>query len=266
MRRNTMRVTQVLVLTLAALALSACGVFTKKEELSEASAEKLFREAKETLNGGDYPRAITLFEQFEAKFPYGAQAQQAILDASWANYKTGEYAAAVSGAERFIKLYPSHPNVDYAYFLKGLALFGDELGLFRFLANEDITERDPKARREAYSTFRELVEKFPNSGYAADARLRMQHLLNSLANYEVHVARYYYNRGAYVAAINRAQAAVTSYPETPAGKEALQILAQSYGKLGKDDLAKDANRVLERTFATPPAASASVKKPWWKIW
>jgi outer membrane protein assembly factor BamD len=241
-------------------------MFAKKEELSEGSADKMFREAKEALNGGDYPRAIKLFEAFEAKFPYGAQAQQSILDGAWANYKTGEYAAAVGGAERFIKLYPTHASVDYAHYLKGLALFGDELGIFKFLANEDITERDPKGRREAYATFRELAEKFPNSGYAADARLRMQHLLNSLADYEVHVARYYYHRGAYVAAINRAQAAVTSYPETPAGKEALTILSQSYAKLGKDDLAKDSARVLERTYPSAAPTAARAAKPWWKFW
>jgi outer membrane protein assembly factor BamD len=260
-----MRVFQIAVVVMLATALSACSMFGKKEEFSEASADKMFREAKEALSGGDFPRAIKLYESFEAKFPYGAQAQQAILDGAWANYKTGEFAAAVGGAERFIKLYPTHANVDYAYYLKGLALFGDELGIFKFLANEDITERDPKGRREAYATFRELAEKFPNSGYAADARLRMQHLLNSLAEYEVHVARYYYNRGAYVAAVNRAQAAITSYPETPAGKEALVILSQSYSKLGKEDLAKDTNRVLERTFAQP-ASGSTPTKPWWKFW
>lgn len=253
---------------LCVFSLAGCSVFGgmfggKKDELSEGSSDKMFREAKEALNNSDYARAIKLYEAFEAKFPYGAQAQQAILDGAWANYKTGEHATAVGGADRFIKLYPTNVNVDYAYYLKGLSLFGDELGIFKFLANEDISERDPKARRESYATFRELAEKYPNSQYANDARLRMQHLINSLADYEVHVARYYYNRGAYVAAVNRAQLAMTSYPETPAAKQALDILANSYTKLGKPELAKDAGRVMERTF---PADAAQAKKPWWKLW
>jgi outer membrane protein assembly factor BamD len=244
---------------------AGCSFFGKKDESLDATSDKLFAEAKEALNSGDYNRAVKLFESFEAKFPYGAQAQQAMVDAAWANYKVGEYAAAVSGAERFIKLYPTNPNVDYAYYLKGLALFGDELGLFRFLANEDISERDPKGRKEAYTTFRELSEKFPNSQYANDARLRQQHLLNSLSEYEVHVARYYFNRGAFVAAANRAQLCITTYPETPAAEKALAILADSYTALGKTDLANDTKRVYAKSF--PKAAeAATTKKPWWKLW
>jgi outer membrane protein assembly factor BamD len=264
-----MRSIKTAVIIFCATLLGACGMFAKKTEevTAQGTADKAFNEAREALASGDYPRAIKLFEAFEARFPYGAQAQQSILDTAWANYKTGEYAAAVGGAERFIKLYPVHANVDYAHYLKGLSLFGDELGLFRFFANEDITERDPKARREAYATFRELTEKFPNSKYADDSRMRMQHLLNSLAAYEVHVARYYLNRGAYVAAVNRAQAAITSYPETPSSKDALQILSAGYAKLGKDELARDTNRVLERTHATPNAPQRNAgAKPWWKFW
>ncbi len=261
-----MRLWKKIGIVVLALSLAACGMFAKKEEpTTDQGADKMFREAKDAVAGGDFARAIKLLEAFEAKFPYGAQAQQAILDGAWANYKTGEFATAVGGAERFIKLHPTHVNVDYAYYLKGLALFGDELGMFKFLANESITERDPKGRREAYATFRELSEKYPNSQYASDARLRMQHLLNSLADYEVNVARYYLNRGAYVAAINRAQAAITAYPETQAGKDALEILAQGYGKLGKDDLARDAIRVRERTYSVP-SAQPQAAKPWWKLW
>jgi outer membrane protein assembly factor BamD len=258
------------------LALTGCSAFNffgKKDEptSADATADKMFREAKESLNNGDYARSIKLLEAFESKYPYGAQAQQAIIDIAWANYKIAEYPVAVSGAERFIKLYPTHVNVDYAYYLKGLALFGDELGLFKFLANEDISERDPKARREAYGAFKELVEKYPASSYAADARLRMQHLHNSLAEYDVHVARYYFKRGAHVAAVNRAQLALTTYPDAPATKEALKILAQGYAALGQTQLATDTQRVLERTHSDTAKTSATNtattdKKPWWKLW
>jgi outer membrane protein assembly factor BamD len=265
------------LLVASCLALSGCSslnLFGKGDAptTGDASADKMFREAKDALNSGDYARSIKLLEAFESKYPYGAQAQQAIVDIAWANYKIAEYPQAVSGAERFIKLYPTHVNVDYAYYLKGLALFGDELGLFKFLANEDISERDPKARREAYQAFKELAEKYPSSSYAADARLRMQHLHNSLAEYDVHVARYYYKRGAHVAAVNRAQLALTTYPDAPATKEALQILAQGYAALGQTQLANDTQRVLERTHTEVAKANAAnssnsaVKKPWWKLW
>ncbi len=250
-------------------ALAGCGAlnfFGKKDEPTnpDATADRLFKEAKDSLNSGDYARSIKLFENFESKYPYGAQAQQSILDGAWANYKIAEYPVAVSGAERFIKLYPTHQNVDYAHYLKGLALFGDELGLFKFLANEDISERDPKARREAYGAFKELVEKYPNSGYTNDARQRMQHLHNSLADYDVHVARYYFNRGAYVAAVNRAQLALTTYPDAPATRDALRLLSEGYAALGQTQLAQDTNRVLARTH--PSAVAPATEKPWWKLW
>jgi outer membrane protein assembly factor BamD len=271
--KNVLRNVMGGLLVASLLALTGCSslnLFGKKDEptAGDATADKMFREAKDALNSGDYARSIKLLEAFESKYPYGAQAQQAIVDIAWANYKIAEYPIAVSGAERFIKLYPTHVNVDYAYYLKGLALFGAELGLFKFLANEDISERDPKARREAYGAFKELAEKFPNSSYAGDARLRMQHLHNSLAEYDVHVARYYYKRGAHVAAVNRAQLALTTYPDAPATKEALQILAQGYAALGQTQLATDTQRVLERTHTDVAKANtaATAKKPWWKLW
>jgi outer membrane protein assembly factor BamD len=257
---------KILLLAVLPFVLTACGLFGNKDDnISQYSQDKLFKEAKEALNGGDFNRAIKLLENFESRFPYGVQAQQAILDTAWANYRISEFPIAVSNAERFIKQYPTHEAVDYAYYLKGLALFGDELTLFSFIADQDISERDQKARREAYFTFRELSEKFPNSKYAPDARLRMRNLINSLAEYEVHIARYYYNRGAFIAALSRAQQSITQYPQTASNEEALHIMVKSHQAMGKMDLAADVQRVLAKTYPTSQYVAAS-SKPWWKLW
>ncbi len=151
----------------------------------------------------------------------------------------------------------------------GLVNFNDNLGLFSWLSRQDLSERDQKAAKDSYESFKELVTRFPNSRYAPDARQRMTYIVNSLAQYEVHVARYYYQRGAYVAAIARAQTALTDYDGVPASKEALDILINSYDKLGMADLRDDAKRVRESSFgssAESTQAQDTQKKPWWKLW
>ncbi len=184
------------------------------------------------MSEGGYDRAIQLFEKLEARYPYGRFAQQAQLEVAYAYYKQGEQALALAAADRFIKLHPNHQNVDYAYYLKGLVNFNEDLGLLAGLSRQDLSERDPKGAREAFDSFRELTERFPESRYADDSRARMQYLVNSLASHEVHVARYYYNRGAYVAAANRAQTAVSNFPQAPATEEALFLLVKSYDAMG----------------------------------
>jgi outer membrane protein assembly factor BamD len=161
---------------------------------------------------GNYTRAIRLFETLEARFPYGRYAQQAILESAYANYRAGETATAVAACDRFIRTYPNHPNVDYAYYLKGLVNFREDQGLLGYVYELDLSEREPKGMRESFVAFKELVTKFPDSRYAQDATDRMRYLTNSLALYEVKVARYYLNRGAYLAAVNRAQSAIARLP------------------------------------------------------
>jgi outer membrane protein assembly factor BamD len=147
-----------------------------------------------------------------------------------------------------MKLHPNHPNVDYAYYLKGLVYFNEDLGLLGKLSRQDRTERDPKAARESFDAFKELVQRFPESKYTPDALARMKYLVNALASHEVHVARYYMKRGAYIAASNRAQYALKNYPQAPAQEEALLIMIQAYDVLGMPELRNDAERVLRKNF------------------
>ena len=155
-----------------------------------------------------------------------------MLEGAYANYRAGETAAAVAAADRFIRTYPNHPNVDYAYYLKGLVYFREDQGLLGYVYELDLSEREPKAMRESFAAFKELVAKFPESRYAGDANDRMKYLTNALALYEVKVARYYYNRGAYVAAVNRAQRSLVKHPRTPSNEDALDVLIRAYDKLG----------------------------------
>ena len=254
---------------IGALLLAGCGgAPTERDETAGWNAQRIYTEAKASMDEGGYERAIRLFETLEARFPYGRFAQQAQLETAYANYLSGEPAAALAACDRFIKLHPNHPNVDYAYYLKGLVYFNEDRGLLGTLANQDMSERDPKASQEAFDTFRELVTRYPDSRYSEDARQRMQYLLNALAAHEVHVARYYLRRGAYLASANRAQSALTTYPGTPAIEEALFVLARAYDKLGMTQLRDDAQRVLEKNFpqSTYLKGDITAEESWWKMW
>jgi outer membrane protein assembly factor BamD len=209
-----------------------------------------------------------LYEKLESRFPYGIYAQQAQLEVAYAHYKDKEPAAAVAAAERFIKLHPNHPSVDYAYYLKGLINFNDDLGFLGKYTGQDMSERDPKAAREAFAAFRDLITRFPESRYRRDAIQRMNYLVNTLASHEIHVARYYMKRGAYVAAANRAQYSLKNYPQAPANEEGLLIMVNAYDKLGMTDLRNDAERVMKTNF--PDSKYLSGKGintvPWWQLW
>jgi outer membrane protein assembly factor BamD len=229
------------------LLLAACS-FTDKSDPANWSAAKLYREAKEALDSGGYEQAVKHYETLESRFPYGRYSQQAQLEIAYAYYKQNEPVLAVAATERFIKLHPNHVNVDYAYYLKGLVYYNEDLGLLGRLSGQDRTERDPKAVRDSFDAFKDLVQRFPESKYASDAGARMRYLLNSLAFHEVHVARYYMKRGAYVAAANRAQFALKSYPEAPAREEALLIMVRAYDALDMPELRNDAQRILRKNF------------------
>ncbi len=221
------------------------------------------------MAGGHYERAIMLFGKLESGYPFGTYAQQAQMEIAYAYYKSNDQAQALAAVERFIKLHPNHPNVDYMYYLRGLINFNDQIGFLNFVYTQDPTERDPKATREAFAAFKLLVEKFPNSQYTPDGIERMNYLINAMAQYEVHVARYYYRRGAYLAAANRAQSAVSDYPASPAVEEALYLMVLSYEKLGMPELRDGANRVFLKNYPDSnflPANAVKADKQWWKIW
>jgi outer membrane protein assembly factor BamD len=257
----------VMACILLALTLAGCSWLpTGKDETAGWSAEQLYREAHDALLSGNYTRAIKLFESLEARYPYGRYAQQAILEGAFASWRAGEPAAAVASADRFIRTYPNHPNVDYAFYLRGLVHFREDQGIFGYVYELDLSERDPKEMRSSFAAFKELTTRYPESQYYDDSILRMKYLNNALGLYEVKVARYYFNRGAFIAASNRAQLSLVNNPQTPSNAEALDVLAQSYEKLGLTQLADDSRRILVKTFPDSKYATGAIEKPWWQIW
>lgn len=251
---------------LAAL-LGACAD-TAKDPNQGASVDKLYEEAKAEIAVGAYDKAAKLFERMEGRAAGTVMAQQAQLEQAYALYKGGEKAQALAVLERFLKLHPTSPAADYAYYLQGLLNFNDDLGLFGRVARIDLSERDQQASRDAFQSFKQLVDQYPQSRYADDARLRMRYIINALAAYEVHVARYYFRRGAYVAAANRAQQTVQEFRSAPAVEEALYLMVESYDKLGLEQLRDDARRVLAQNFpnsALVERGYGSPDKPWWRF-
>ncbi|TFW00764.1 outer membrane protein assembly factor BamD [Oxalobacteraceae bacterium OM1] len=268
MQKRSLKFSTVALAVAVSLSLSACGLFEKSDETAKWSASKLYSEARDEMGAGNYDKAIEYFEKLEARYPFGTYAQQAQMEVAYAYYRQADQAQALAAVERFIKLHPNHPNVDYMYYLRGLINFNDQRGLLDFLGKQDMSERDPKSTRDAFDSFKLLVERFPDSKYSKDALARMKYLVNALASYEVHVANYYYRRGAYVAAANRAQTAVRDYRDAPAIEEALFIMVRSYDALGLRELRDDADRVLKATFPNSAYLRGGPDRsgPWWKIW
>jgi outer membrane protein assembly factor BamD len=226
--------------------LSGCGMLETEEDKSKHwSAQKLYSEASTALHEGDYAQAIKYYETLEARFPFGRYAMQSQLDVAYAHYKAEEPEAAIAAADRFIKLHPQDHHVDYAYYLKGLVNYNRKLGLLDRYIPTDPSQRDPGSARDSFQDFSELVRRFPASPYAQDARKRMLYLRDNLAQNEIHVARYYLHRGAYLAAVNRAKYVVENYSRTTAAHDALEIMIEAYGRLGLDKLQADARRVME---------------------
>ena len=264
-----MRSLAVIAALVLAFLVSGCGLLPEvQDETVGWSANKLYTEAKESLNEGAYESAIKYFEKLESRYPYGRFAQQAQIDIAYAYWKSGETASAIAACDRFIKLHPNHPNVDYVYYLRGLINFNEDIGLMGHISQQDMTERDPKGARESFEAFRELVTRYPDSKYTPDAILRMKYLVNALATLEVHVARYYMKRTAYLAAVNRAQYALKNYPEAPATEEALFIMVKAYDLMGMNDLRDDAERVMRKNFPNSVYYTRGLerKEAWWKLW
>ena len=260
--------TGLLALALSA-ALAACGT-APQDEYANIQSDKLYADAKAEQADGNFETAVKMLEKVEARASGTLLAQQAQLDLAYAYYRSGEKAQALAKLERFIRLHPTSPAMDYAYYLQGLINFNEDLGLFGRLARQDLSERDQQASRDAYESFKQVVDRFPESKYAEDARLRMNHVVNSLAAGEVHVARYYLRRGANLAAANRAQQAIKDYPQSPAIEEALYIMSRAYDQLGLVQLRDDAVRVLKQSFPDSSYLSGDTlkgeAKPWWQLW
>ena len=241
----------------------------KPDKTATWSPNKIYAEAQDEVKSGSYDQAIPLLEKLEGRAAGTPLAQQAQVDKAYAQYKAGDKAQAIATLNRFIKLHPASPALDYAMYLKGLVNFNDNLGMFGFISGQDLAERDQQAAKESFESFKELVTRFPESKYSADARLRMNYIVNSLAQSEVHVARYYYSRGAYVAAINRAQTAISEYRDVPALEEATFILYKSYDALQMTELRDDTLRVIQKTYPQSDYLSQGFKakaKPWYRFW
>jgi len=244
---------RLLVVFFLSAAISGCSWFGESPDITKDwSAARLYSAAKERLENKDYEKSIEYYEKLEARYPFGPHSQQAQLDIAYAYYKNEEAAAAVAAADRFIKLHPRHPNVDYAYYIKGLANYVKTGGILSRIVQKDYSKRDTGAAMEAFQDFSELTRRFPNSKYAQDAAQRMMFLKNTLAMYEVHVARYYLSRGALVAAANRARYVMENYQRTPAMPDALVVLAKTYKAMQLTSLSADTVRVLELNYPDHP--------------
>lgn len=259
------------VALIATMLLSGCAIFGDPTELDETkgwSVQKLYSSAEEFMRNKDYDKAIKHYEILQSRFPHGRYAMQAQMEVAYAHYKKADATAAMAAADRFIKLHPHHPNVDYLYYLKGLATF-NERGIVEKITVQQISDRDPKVLRESFASFRELVTRFPDSKYAKDAATRMTYLVNTLAQHEMHVARYYMKRQAYVAALNRCKYVIENYPQTASVEEALIIMVSAYDLLDMQDLKQDTLRVLKTNYPQSRFNAGNApedKKVWWKFW
>jgi outer membrane protein assembly factor BamD len=257
-------VTLLAPISLAAV-LAACGA-TQAEKDAAAPVEKLYAEAMDDADSANYDRAIKSLDRIEGKAAGSILAQQAQLELAYLYWKTSDKVQALATIDRFIKLHPSSPALDYALYLRGIINFNDDLGWLASLTKQNLSERDQAAARESYQSFKQLSEQFPDSKYTPDARVRMDFTVNMLAEYEVRVAEYYMRRAAYVAAANRAKESVLEFPQTASTAEALHIMVQAYDKLGLTQLRDDAQRVLDKNFPASAYAATAKKKAWWQFW
>ena len=251
-----MRLSRYFVLVMLLL-VSGCSLLPEEvDKTKDWSASQLYAAAKEEMSDKNYEQAIDYFEKLEARYPFGRYAQQAQLEIAYAYYKFDEPDNAIAAADRFLKVYPRHPNVDYAWYIKGLTNDNRGKSLLDKVVPQDPSERDLTSMRDAYDDFHELTQRYPNSKYYLDSAQRMVHLRNNMAAYELHVADYYMRRSAFIAAANRAEYVVENYQRTPAVPEALVYMVRAYNKLGVEDLASDALRVLELNYPDHPDLQA----------
>ncbi len=240
-----MRILKLCGLVLVYLAIYGCAAGPEEDPTEGREVAEIYEEASALLKDGDYENAILLYEKLEARFPYGKYAERAQMEIAYAYYKDSEPESAILAADRFIKLHPNHANVDYMYYLRGLASYDLSESFLQSLFDIDPSKHDPKSARRAFEYFAELLKRYPKSKYNKDAIQRMTLIRNNLARYEVHVADFYMKRGAFLAAANRGKYVIENYQRTPAVADALAIMTKAYDKLGMDDLAKDTRRVLE---------------------
>lgn len=250
--RPTSSTTFLAIFCSACLLLTACA--SEKEKISSDTSEKqLYDMAQEQLQNKNFSSAIQNLQLLESRYPFGPFAEQSQLEIIYAYYRGFELEAAIEAANRFIRLHPQHPNVDYAYYLKGLARYAEGQGFLDRFLSTDLTQRDPGPARDSFTDFAQLLSRFPDSEYVPDARARMVHLRNMLARYEIHVANYYFKRGAYQAAANRGRFVLENFQRTNSVPDALAVMVQAYQLLGLQSLADDSLAVLSSNYPEHPA-------------
>lgn len=244
-----MRITKFFAVAALCVLVTACSSNDEKE-LTDKPEQEIYEEALEALELDNYAIAIEKLQLLEARYPFGRYSEQAQLELTYAYFKNHEPEAARASADRFIRLHPNHDNIDYAYYLKGLTAFEQDRAFFMKYLPLDESKRDPGAALDGFESFRTLLRLYPSSEYAPDARKRMIHLKNRLATYEVHVAHYYIQRGAYLAAANRGRYVIENLQETPAVPAALAAMVEAYTLLNEPELANDAMAVLKANYPT----------------
>jgi outer membrane protein assembly factor BamD len=260
----------ILILILASW-VSACSIFGAPTEVDETkgwSAEKIYQAAEEKMRDNDFDKALKYYKTLESRYPHGKYAAQAQLDSIYVYYKKSDPKSTTAAADRFIKLHPNSPSLDYAYYMRGLASFVQP-GIIERLTKQSINDRDTAQILNSFNAFKELVSRFPESRYVNDSRLRMVYLMNALAYNEIHVARYYMIRGAYLAAANRCKYVLENYPESNSLEEALVILISAYDRMGFYDLRDDTLRVLNLNYPNSRLLAKGIKttpSEWWKFW
>jgi outer membrane protein assembly factor BamD len=247
----------LLALLLAALAACSGNDEIELSPGANSSEYELYQEAQRYLRNKNFELGVQALQLLESRFPFGRYAEQAQLELIYAHYNNFEHEAAIEAADRFIRLHPQHPNVDYAYYMKGLSAYTQDVGLFDNFLPRDITQRDTGYAREAFAEFAQLLARFPDSPYASDAKARMVHLRNLLARSEINIANYYFRRGAYLAAVNRGRFVVENFPQTPAVSDGLAVMVQGYMLLGLDELAQDSLDVLVLNYPAHPSVDSN---------
>ena len=251
--------------------LNGCSIFGAPTELDETknwNADRIYSDASQKVRDRNFDKALKYFRIIETRYPHGKYATQAQLETAYVYYKKNDPGSCIAAAERFIKLHPNHPNIDYAYYIRGLASF-KERGLVDKATQQEVNDRDPATMKNSFQALKELVTRYPDSKYAKDATLRMTYLVNALAGHEMHVARYYMKRGAYLAAVNRCKFVFENYPESTSNEEALVVMISAYESMGMQDLKEDAMRVLKSNYPQSQFLQKDYKqekRDWWRFW
>jgi outer membrane protein assembly factor BamD len=244
-----------LTLVLLSTLLAGCG--STEDEFANNTEEGLWKLGDESVKVSNWQRTIAVMQQIEAQFPFGRYASQSQLELIYAYYMNNEPDAARAAADRFIRLYPDHPNIDYAFYLKGMAFYSqDDRIMGRYLPT-DPSKRDPGKARESFGDFAQLISLYPNSEYASDARARMIYLRNMLAAYEIHVSEFYISRQAFLSALNRARYVVENYQGAPSMPRALEIMTEMYLRMGLNDLADSSLAILKANHPDSPALDSN---------